>query len=78
MLGQICGQGLTKISSDLSNFRAKIPPDNILRANQLHAHPGHHLLTCPDDDNQWFWGGHLAHVSHAGSDLFLRFDKNQL
>jgi hypothetical protein len=22
-------------------------------------------LTCPDDVNQWFWGGHLAHVSHA-------------
>jgi hypothetical protein len=27
-------------------------------------------LTCPDDDNQWFWVGHLARVmSHAGSDL---------
>jgi hypothetical protein len=26
-------------------------------------------LTCPDDDNQWFWGdGHLAHVSHTESD----------
>jgi hypothetical protein len=25
-------------------------------------------LTCPDDVNQWFWGGHLAHVSHAGPD----------
>jgi hypothetical protein len=35
-------------------------------------------LTCPDDDNQWFWGGHLAHVSHTGSDLWWGFDKHQL
>jgi hypothetical protein len=27
-------------------------------------------LACPNDDNQWFWGGHQAHVSHAGSDLW--------
>jgi hypothetical protein len=33
-------------------------------------------LTCPDDDNQWFWGGHLVHVSWAGSDMWLGFDKN--
>jgi hypothetical protein len=27
-------------------------------------------LTCPDDYDQWFWVGHLAHVmSHDGSDL---------
>jgi hypothetical protein len=34
-------------------------------------------LTCPDDVNQWFWGSHLAHVSHAGSDLWWGHDKNQ-
>jgi hypothetical protein len=51
---------------------------NIHRANQFHAHPCHHLLTCPEDDNQWFWGSHLAHVSHAGSDMWLGFDKNRL
>jgi hypothetical protein len=28
-------------------------------------------LTCPDDDNQWFWVGHLAHVSHAVSDFVV-------
>jgi hypothetical protein len=34
-------------------------------------------LTCPDDANQWFWGGHLALVSHAGSDLWWGHEKNQ-
>jgi hypothetical protein len=75
MLGQICGRGLTKISCDLPNFRANILPDDIHRANQFHAHQYHHVLTCPDGDNQWFWGGHLAHVSHAGSDLWSECDK---
>jgi hypothetical protein len=35
MLGQICGQGVTKISSDLPNFPAKILPDDTHRANQF-------------------------------------------
>jgi hypothetical protein len=55
---------MTKIS-----LEAKTIPDDIYRANQCPAHPYHHLSTCPDDVNQWFWGGHLAHVSHAGPDL---------
>jgi hypothetical protein len=78
MLGQICGQGVTKISCDLPNFRAKILTYNIHRTNQFHAHQYHHLLTCLDGDNQWFWGGHLVHVSRAGSDLWSGRDKNQL
>jgi hypothetical protein len=79
ILGQICGRGVTKISwCDLPNFSAKILPDNIHRANQLHFHPYHHLLTCQDNDDEWFWVCHLAHVSHAGSDLLSGCDKNQL
>jgi hypothetical protein len=35
-------------------------------------------LTCPDDVNQRFWGGHLIHVSRAGSDLWLGFDNISL
>jgi hypothetical protein len=75
MQSQICGQGGTKISHDhLSiNFRAKNLPDDILRANPFHAHPCHHLLTCPYGDDQWFWGGHLAHVDRAESDLWLGY-----
>jgi hypothetical protein len=67
VLSQICGWGVTQISHDLPNFWAKIGvlPDDIHRANKFHAHPYHHLLTCPDGDNQWFWGGHLAHVGRA-------------
>jgi hypothetical protein len=61
--------GYERISHELPNFQAKIWQDDIHRPNQFHAHPYHHLLTCPDDVNQWFWGGHLAHVSDAGSDL---------
>jgi hypothetical protein len=65
-------------SSDLTTFQAKILPDDILRANQFHAHPYHHLLTCLDDDDQWFWSYHLAHViHHAGSDLLSGCDENQ-
>jgi hypothetical protein len=79
MLGWICGQDLTKISFDLPNFQEKILPDDIHRANQFHAyHQYHHLLTCPYGDNQWFWDGHLAHVSHAWLDLWSGLDKNQL
>jgi hypothetical protein len=78
MLGQICGQGVgvMKISSDLTiTFQAKILPDDIHRTNQFHAHPYYnHLLTCLDDDNQWFWGYHLAHVHHAGSDFWSGLD----
>jgi hypothetical protein len=47
-------------------------------ANQFHAHPYCHLLTCLDDDNGWFWGYHLAHVRHAGSDLWSGLDENQM
>jgi hypothetical protein len=28
-------------------------------------------LTCPDDDDQWFWVGHLAHVIDAS--CWIRF-----
>jgi hypothetical protein len=59
MQSQICGWAWQQISRDLSNFWCKILPDDIHRVNQFHAHPYHHLLTCPDGDNQWFWGGHL-------------------
>ena len=70
MLSQIRAWGGIKISCYLLNFGAKILPDDIHTSNQSHAHPCHHLLTCPDDDDQWFWVGHLAHVmSHAVSDL---------
>jgi hypothetical protein len=31
----------------------------------------------PNDGNQWFWDGHLVHVSHAESDLLSGWDKNQ-
>jgi hypothetical protein len=54
-LDQICGWGWTKIV--LPNFWAKILPDDIQHPqshNQFYAYPCHHLLTCPDDDNQWF------------------------
>jgi hypothetical protein len=54
MLGQICGRGV--FSSDLPNFPAKILPDDIHRANQFNAHQYHHLLTCPDGDNQCCFG----------------------
>jgi hypothetical protein len=77
MLGQICGQAVTKMRKNFHNFPAKILPDDIHRANQFHAHPYHHLLACPNDDNQWFWGGHQAHVSHAGTDLWSGCDKNE-
>jgi hypothetical protein len=77
MLSWICRQGGTKISGDLPNSQAKILPDDIHGVNQFHAHPFHHLLTCPYDDNQWFWDGHLAHVSHAELDLLSGWDKNQ-
>jgi hypothetical protein len=77
MLGQICCQDLMKISNDLTTFQAKILPDDIQRANQFYAHPYHHLLTCLDDDNQWFWSYHLAHVHHVGSDLWSGCDENQ-
>jgi predicted RNA-binding protein associated with RNAse of E/G family len=64
-------------SSDLTiTFQAKILPDDILRANQFHAHPYHHLLTSLDDDNGLFWSYHLAHVHHAGSDLLSGLDEN--
>jgi hypothetical protein len=66
-----------KTSAMMPNYQATIPQDDIHRANQFHAHPYHHLLTCPDDDNQWFWGGHLAHMGCAESDLWLGHDKNQ-
>jgi hypothetical protein len=78
MLGQICGQGVMKISSDLTTFCPKILNDDIHRAKQFHAHPYHHLLTCLDDDDQWFWSYHLAHViHHAGSDFWSGCDENQ-
>jgi hypothetical protein len=77
MVGQICGGGLTKISLDfLPNSKSKILPDDI-HSSHLHAHPLHHLLTCSDDVNQWFWSGHIAHVCHGGSDLWWGFVKNQ-
>jgi hypothetical protein len=80
MLGQICGQDLTTISllDLLLDFPAKILPDDIHRPKHFHAHPYYHLLTCPDDVSQWFWGGHLVHVSHAGSELWLVFDNISL
>jgi hypothetical protein len=62
VLGQILAWGRTKISCYLLNLEAKILPDDIQRANPFHAHPCHHLLTCSDGDNHWFWGGHLAHM----------------
>jgi hypothetical protein len=31
----------------------------------------YHLLTCPDDDDQLFWVGHLAHVIDAS--CWIRF-----
>jgi hypothetical protein len=37
-------------------LEAKILPDDIHRTNPFHAHPCHHLFTCLDADNQWFWG----------------------
>jgi hypothetical protein len=78
MLGQICGQGVMKVSSDMTiTFQAKILPDDIHRAKQFHAHPYHHLLTCLDDNDQWFWSYHLACVRHAGSDLWSGCDENQ-
>jgi hypothetical protein len=46
-----------------------LPEDIHTRANQFHAHPNHHLLTCLDEDNQWFWSHHLAHVSHASGQI---------
>jgi hypothetical protein len=79
MLGQICGRDLTTISLlDLLHFPVKILPDDIHRPKHFHAHPYHHLLSCPDDVNQWLWGGHLVDVSHAGSDLWSGFDNNSL
>jgi hypothetical protein len=67
--------GVTEISCYLLNLEAKILSDDIHRANPFQAHPCHYLLTCSDGDNQWFWGGHLAHVSHAESDLSLGGNK---
>ena len=56
--------------------KPKILQVDINRSNQFHAHPCHHLLTCPDDDNQWFWGwSSCPYVSHAGSDLWSECDK---
>jgi hypothetical protein len=60
-------------------FRQKPTAGHIHRANQFHSHQScHHLLICPDNDNEWLWVGHLAHVSHTGSDLWSVRDKNQL
>jgi hypothetical protein len=35
------------------------------------AHPYHHLLIDPDDDNQWLFGHHIARGGHGGLDLWL-------
>jgi hypothetical protein len=81
MLGQICGQGSPKIGFDFSNFEpsyyqmTSIEPTNSML---IHDHPCHHLLTFSDDDNEWLWWGHLAHMSHAGSDLWSGLNKNWL
>jgi hypothetical protein len=56
ILGQICGGCLTKISLDLPMLPSQkiLPVDiHVHRSHQFHAHPLHHLLTCPDDVNQW-------------------------
>jgi hypothetical protein len=48
-------------------------PSAISNASGFPAHPYHHLLIHPDDDNQWLFGiHHLAHGGHAGLDLWLR------
>jgi hypothetical protein len=64
-LGSDLWSGFDNNSLDLlPDFPAKILPDDIHRPKHFNAHPyHHHLLKCPDDVNQWFWGGHLGHVS---------------
>jgi hypothetical protein len=63
ILGQISGQGVTKVVSyDLPHFQAKtkILPDVIRRTNHLHADPCQYLLTYTEDGNLWFWVAHLG------------------
>jgi hypothetical protein len=43
-------------------------PAAISNTSGFPAHPYHHLLLHPDDDNQWLFGIHLAHGGHAGLD----------
>jgi hypothetical protein len=51
---------LTKNRLWFAQFPSHYPTaDDILRANQFHAHKCNNLLTCSDDDNQWFWVDHL-------------------
>jgi hypothetical protein len=48
------------------NFLAKILHQAVQTTNRFPAHPNHHLLIDPDDDNQWLFGHHLGRGSHGG------------
>jgi hypothetical protein len=81
VLYQICGQGSTKIGCDLwfAQLLSQHPTRWHLKSQPIpFSYPCHHLLTSSDDDNELFWWGHLAHVSHAGSDLWSVLKKNWL
>jgi hypothetical protein len=57
------------------NFLAKILHQAVQTTDRFPAHPYHHLLIDPDDDNQWLFGHHLARGGHGGLDLWLGFDQ---
>jgi hypothetical protein len=75
MVSWICGWGLIKNCLKSPNFRAKILHQDVQQTDRFPAHPYHHLLIDPDDDNQWLFGDHLDRGGHGGLDLWLGFDQ---
>jgi hypothetical protein len=51
MLGWVSSGGLMKNQPHLPNFQAKILISTSHSFNEYPAHPFHHVLICPDDDN---------------------------
>jgi hypothetical protein len=71
VLGLICcGWGVDENQLNLSNFEA-FSPQAAHNINQFPAHPYHHLLIGPVDDNQWLCGCHPAGGGCAALDLWL-------
>jgi hypothetical protein len=77
MVGWICGWGLIKncLKPPIATSEPKSSIKAMQTTDRFPAHPYHHLLKDPDDDNQWLFGHHLARGGHGGLDLWLGFDQ---
>jgi hypothetical protein len=51
-----------KMQAQASQLLSQNHPSAISNASGFPAHPYHHLLIHPDDDNQWLFGIHLDHM----------------